>query len=185
MTCGKIDLECTKCRLSVGRTHVVPGRGLCGSKIVFVGEAPGRDEDRAGMPFVGRAGKVLDAALEKSGTSRDRVYITNIVKCRPPGNRRPKEDEAMTCSEYLFSELEKIKPSVICILGRTAASLLLSEKSKMSSLERKEYEMVVAGRRARVFVTYHPAACLYQRRHLVSFQRRVNESIDAARIKQP
>jgi DNA polymerase len=180
MTCGKVDLECTKCRLSRERTQVVPGFGRCGTTIVFIGEAPGRDEDLAGKPFVGRAGRALDSAFEKCGISRSRVYITNVVKCRPPGNRKPREDEAMICSQYLFSELERIRPSVICILGRTAAALLLSEKSVMSILAKEEFEMIIAGRRVRAFVTYHPAACLYQKKHLKRFEEGIRCSLEAA-----
>jgi len=180
MSCGEIDLKCRKCRLSDKRTKVVPGTGPCNARLVLIGEAPGRDEDLSGEPFVGRAGKLLDAALDECGVSRKSVYITNVVKCRPPKNRKPRDEEATTCSEYLFSELEDVKPSVVCILGQTAAKHLLSERRSMSALSKEDFEMIIDGRHVKVFVTFHPAACLYQRKHLKAFKTSIRKSLESA-----
>ncbi len=185
MTCGRMDLECTKCRLSSKRTRVVPGVGSHGSRIVFIGEAPGKDEDLKGEPFVGRSGKVLDAALEKSGIRRSQVYISNLVMCRPPGNRRPRKDEISTCTRlYLEPSLEEISPKVVCALGQTVAEHLLGRKGKMKDLVGREYELTVGGRKTRLFVAYHPAACLYQRKNLVKFNKSVGTSLEAAGLMQ-
>ncbi len=182
MTCGKIDLHCTLCRLSKGRTQVVPGVGPCSAKIAFVGEGPGKDEDLKGEPFVGRAGRVLDEALERSGADRKKVYITNLVKCRPPGNRRPRKDEVETCSVYLKSELGAVKPIVICALGQTVAKSLLGKNLKMSSLINREWSVERFGNEARLIVAYHPAACLYQRKNLKAFRKSVDDALQAAGV---
>jgi DNA polymerase len=180
MRCGDIDLRCTLCRLSKGRTRVVPGEGACGSRIVFVGEAPGKDEDLKGRPFVGRAGKILDGVLREAGTDRSKVYITNLVKCRPPGNRRPRKDEIRTCSVYLESELRKIRPKVICALGQTSATTLLKTRKSMAQLIPGEWTASLAGRDFRVFVAYHPAACLYQRKNLPALRRQIKRALNAS-----
>ena len=180
MSCGDIDLHCMLCRLSKGRTNVVPGTGPCEARIVFIGEAPGKDEDLKAQPFVGRAGRILDEALLKSGVDRSKVYITNLVKCRPPGNRKPRKDEIRTCSVYLESELKEIQPSVVCALGQTAAQSLLDEKRSMEDLVSRDRRISLAGFDVRLFVAYHPAACLYQRRHLASLKKQVRRSLSAA-----
>lgn len=181
MTCGNIDLGCTKCRLSARRTRVVPGVGPCRSRIAFIGEAPGRDEDLRGEPFVGRAGRLLDQALGKAGVARSQVYITNLVKCRPPDNRRPRKDEITTCtSMYLESEIEEISPHVICALGQTVAERLLGQKLGMADMVGKESPIVFAGMNRRLFVAYHPAACLYQRKNLAKFEKSIKTSLEAA-----
>ena len=110
-------VECTKCELCKTRTNSVPGKGNFQSDVIFVGEAPGRNEDKHGEPFVGAAGKKLSAALEGAGVSREEVYITNVVKCRPPNNRVPNGTERDTCKEYLKNEISIIKPKIICVLG--------------------------------------------------------------------
>ncbi len=183
MTCGRIDLECAACRLSATRTRVVPGNGPCRSKIVFFGEAPGKEEDEQGTPFVGRAGKLLDEALTKSGVKRSQVYVGNIVKCRPPRNRRPRGDEVRTCaSMYLDSEIEAVRPTVICALGQTAANWFLPMKDSMSDRIGKTVEMYFNGMRVTFIAAYHPAACLYQRRMLAAFQRDIRKALRAARM---
>jgi uracil-DNA glycosylase family 4 len=182
MTCGKIDLACTRCRLSDGRTQVVPGTGPCSARVVFIGEGPGKDEDARGEPFIGRAGKVLSDALDKAGVARQDVFITNLVKCRPPGNRRPRKDEVDTCRIYLESELKTVKPAVVCALGQTVANSLLGNKESMATLMRKDWTVKLGGRSVRMIVAYHPAACLYQRRHLKTFQESIKTSLEAAGV---
>ena len=118
-------VSCTKCELCKTRNNSVPGKGNHKSEIIFIGEAPGRSEDKAGEPFVGAAGKKLSEALEYAGISRDSVYITNVVKCRPPSNRVPTQKEKESCRKYLELEISLIKPKVICIMGNTAYQSLL------------------------------------------------------------
>ncbi len=149
-------IKCTKCELSKTRTKSVPGKGNFQSDVIFVGEAPGKNEDENGEPFIGIAGKKLSIALEEAGVSREDVYITNIVKCRPPKNRVPKTIERDTCQEYLKKEIAIIKPKIICILGNTAFNSLLggSEITKFrGKLVRKGKQMY--------FLTIHPAATIY------------------------
>ena len=149
-------MECTKCELCKTRTNSVPGKGNFSSDVIFVGEAPGRNEDRHGEPFIGVAGKKLTFALENAGVSRDSVYITNVVKCRPPNNRVPSVSERDTCKEYLQNEIEQIKPKIICILGNTAFNSILggSEITKFrGKLVRKNNQLY--------FLTVHPAATIY------------------------
>jgi len=149
-------INCTKCELCKTRTNSVPGKGNFQSDVIFVGEAPGRNEDKNGEPFVGVAGKKLSAALEEAGVSRDDIYITNIVKCRPPNNRVPTIIERSTCQDYLKEEISIIKPKIICILGNTAFNSLLggSEITKFrGKLVRKDNQLY--------FITVHPAATIY------------------------
>ena len=149
-------IECEKCDLCKTRTNSVPGKGNFKSNVIFVGEAPGRNEDKHGEPFIGVAGKKLSAALEEAGISREDVYITNIVKCRPPKNRVPTTTERDTCKEYLKQEISIIKPKIICILGNTAFNSLLggSEITKFrGKLVQKENQLY--------FLTVHPAATIY------------------------
>ncbi len=152
-------IKCTKCELCKTRTNAVPGKGNFQSDVIFVGEAPGRNEDRNGEPFVGVAGKKLSIALEKARISRDEVYITNIVKCRPPNNRVPKTSERNTCQEYLKQEISIIKPKIICILGNTAFNSILggSEITKFrGKIVRKDNQLY--------FLTIHPAATIYNQK---------------------
>jgi len=181
MKCGRIDLACTKCRLSHGRTKVVPGDGPCDSEILFVGEAPGRDEDISGRPFVGRGGKLLEEALEDAGVRRDQVMITNLVKCRPPGNRRPRKDETAICTSlYLLNEIESVRPRVICALGQTSAEYLAGRKTQMGKVVGMEVPHSLPLEGVRLFVAYHPAACLYQRKNLKDFKRSIEVAVRAA-----
>ena len=126
--CNIIADTLTKCELSKTRNNSVPGKGNFKSDVIFVGEAPGKNEDVNGEPFIGIAGKKLTIALENAGITRDEIYITNIVKCRPPKNRVPTITERDTCKNYLEKEIEIIKPKIICILGNTAFNSLLTGK---------------------------------------------------------
>ncbi len=157
--------ECTKCGLCKTRTKAVPGVGTARGGIVFVGEAPGADEDRLGEPFVGRAGQLLDKIIKAMdearlipGMSLDRqtVYICNVLKCRPPENRNPLPHEIETCSPYLRRQLEAIQPRIICCLGKFAAELLVGVEGTIRDLRGKVYRY----QGAKLIVTYHPAACL-------------------------
>ena len=152
-------IKCTKCDLCKTRTNAVPGKGNFQSDVIFVGEAPGRNEDKNGEPFIGVAGKKLSIALDEAGISRDDVYITNIVKCRPPNNRVPNTDERDTCKEYLKQEISIIKPKLNCILGNTAFNSILggSEITKFrGKVVRKENQLY--------FLTIHPAATIYNQK---------------------
>lgn len=148
--------KCTKCDLCKTRTNSVPGKGNFRSEVVFVGEAPGRNEDKNGEPFVGVAGKKLSIALEEAGISRDEVYITNVVKCRPPNNRVPSTAERNKCQEYLEQEMLIIKPKIICILGNTAFNSILGG----SEITKFRGKIVQKGDQL-YFLTVHPAATIY------------------------
>jgi len=152
-------IKCTKCELSKTRTNSVPGKGDFKSDVIFVGEAPGKNEDKNGEPFIGVAGKKLSAALEGAGVSRDKVYITNIVKCRPPKNRVPKTNERETCQDYLKQEIAIIKPKLICILGNTAFNSLLGGSEIM-----KFRGKIVQKNNQLYFLTVHPAATIYNQK---------------------
>lgn len=147
---------CTRCRLSQGRNKLVFGAGNPDSGILFVGEGPGATEDMQGLPFVGRAGELLDRILEAIELDRRFVYIANVVKCRPPGNRVPAPDEVDACFPVLLRQIEIMKPGVIVALGASAALALLGTKKGIGSLRGEMYEF----RGTRVMVTYHPAALL-------------------------
>ena len=147
---------CTKCRLHTGRTHVVFGTGDPEADLVFVGEAPGRDEDRQGEPFVGRAGQLLTRIIEAIGLRREQVYIMNVVKCRPPENRNPRPDEVAACRPILQEQLECLRPRVVCALGTFAAQTLLRTDERISRL-RGRFHMLGA---IKVMPTYHPAYLL-------------------------
>ena len=152
-------IKCTKCDLCKTRTNAVPGKGNFQSDVIFVGEAPGRNEDKKGEPFIGVAGKKLSIALNEAGISRDDVYITNIVKCRPPNNRVPNTDERDTCKEYLKQEISIIKPKLICILGNTAFNSILGG-SEITKFRGK----VVRKDNLLYFLTIHPAATIYNQK---------------------
>ena len=151
--------QCTKCELSKTRNNSVPGKGNFKSDVIFVGEAPGKNEDMKGEPFIGIAGKKLSIALENAGITRDDVYITNIVKCRPPKNRVPTTNERDTCQNYLKKEIEIIKPKIICILGNTAFNSLLDGKEII-----KFRGKTVRKNNQLYFLTIHPAATIYNQK---------------------
>ena len=144
--------KCTSCPLSRTRTLAVPGEGKTDSGILFLGEAPGAEEDRLGQPFVGRAGKLLNELLKTAGLNREEVFITNCVKCRPPKNRNPNAAELKACKKWLDAQISLIKPKLIIILGRVALKNLTG-KEKIKDLHGKVYEK-------KYFVTYHPSAGL-------------------------
>ena len=147
---------CTKCRLCDARTHTVPGEGPADARLVVVGEGPGRTEDETGRPFVGKGGELLTKILAAIDLPRDRVFICNVVKCRPPENRTPLFDEIQACVPYLFRQLELIDPKVILAMGSTAAQTLLDTKQSLGALRNRVHRF----RGVPLIVTYHPAALL-------------------------
>lgn len=180
---GRTSPRCNRCRLSKTRTQVVQGIGNPKAALVLIGEAPGKDEDLRGVPFVGRAGRVLDAALAAAGISREDVYITNLVKCRPPGNRRPRGDEVAACRAHLHAELESLKPEAMCLLGQTVATHLGGTATKMKEIAGREMTLTVGGRKVRTFVAYHPASCLYRRENVESLTETVRLCAEAAGLR--
>ncbi len=156
--------QCQACRLAQGRTNAVPGMGNVHAKVVFIGEGPGKQEDAKGEPFVGAAGKFLNTMLESIAMSRSDVFITNVVKCRPPGNRDPQEDEISACTSlYLWNQLELINPLLIATLGRHSMYNFLPQATKISLVHGKLMEVVNKhiGKSFNVLPLYHPAAALY------------------------
>ena len=162
--------DCTRCRLCKGRKNIVFGTGNIHAELMFVGEGPGADEDEQGLPFVGRAGQLLNNMIAAIGLRREDVYIANIVKCRPPGNRTPERDECETCMPFLMRQIAAIRPRVIVALGATAAKNLLAINSPMAELRGRWYDFRVNvnsqgrpdpnGRTVKLAVTYHPAFLL-------------------------
>lgn len=148
--------DCTRCKLHHGRTNIVFGEGNPKARLVFVGEGPGRDEDIQGQPFVGRAGQLLTKIINAMGLKRSDVYICNVVKCRPPANRTPEQDEIATCQQFLIKQLRAIDPAVIVCLGSVAAQSVLNTKARLGELRGNFHTYG----RARLMVTYHPAALL-------------------------
>ena len=148
--------QCARCSLSRGRLNAVPGEGSADAKLVFVGEAPGAEEDKQGRPFVGRAGALLTKIIASIGLKREEVYIANCLKCRPPANRNPLPEELVQCESYLVEQLEIIKPRVICALGKFAAQQLLKTETPISRLRGKTYEY----HGVTLIPTFHPAYLL-------------------------
>jgi uracil-DNA glycosylase family 4 len=148
--------ECTRCRLHKQRNKIVFGTGNPQARLVFVGEGPGHDEDVQGLPFVGRAGKLLTQMIEAMGLQRQDVYICNVVKCRPPENRKPEDDEVATCSPYLYRQLELIAPKAIVCLGGVAAQTLLKTKDPISRFRGTWFDF----QNTKLLPTYHPAYLL-------------------------
>jgi uracil-DNA glycosylase family 4 len=153
---GAVAKQCTQCRLRHGRTHVVFGVGNPHAELMFAGEAPGRDEDQQGEPFVGRAGQLLTRIIEAIGMKRQDVYIANVIKCRPPNNRNPEADEIARCEPYLVRQIELVKPRIIVALGTFAAQTLLKTKQPISQLRGRfhTYQGV------KLMPTFHPAFLL-------------------------
>ena len=149
--------DCTRCKLHETRNKIVFGDGNPNARLVFVGEGPGRDEDEQGLPFVGRAGKLLTKIIEAMGLNRKDVFICNVVKCRPPNNRNPEADEVEACEPFLFNQLKAINPEVIVCLGSVATSLLLKMKQpRMGDLRGQFHDF----HSSKLMITYHPAALL-------------------------
>jgi uracil-DNA glycosylase family 4 len=153
---AQLVATCTKCRLCEGRRHTVPGEGPADARLLVLGEGPGRVEDETGRPFVGQAGDLLSKILAAIELPRDRVFICNVIKCRPPENRVPQYDEIAACVPYLFRQIELVKPKVILAMGGTAAQTLLNTKQSLGALRNQLHRF----RGMPVIVTYHPAALL-------------------------
>ncbi len=157
--------ECKRCELWKTRTNPVVGEGSLSARLLFVGEAPGYYEDLEGKPFVGKAGKVLDELLESVGLQRNEVYIANVLKCRPPGNRNPTTEEIRACTPYLDAQLEIIKPEVIATLGNFSLSYIFNKfslkKDKISKMHGKEFNVSTIGGIKKIIPLYHPAVATY------------------------
>jgi len=148
--------DCQRCKLCSGRTNIVFGSGTSQTKLVFVGEGPGADEDAQGLPFVGAAGQLLTKIIDAIQLTRDQVYICNVVKCRPPSNRIPEEDEIAACSPFLFRQIESIRPQIICCLGAVATQTVLETKTAVGKLRGRFHDF----RGIQVMPTWHPAYLL-------------------------
>ena len=171
---------CQKCDLYITRKNAVPGKGNQNADIVFIGEAPGKNEDCSGEPFIGTAGKILDNALKDVGLTRNKVYITNIVKCRPPKNRIPNEVEKTMCSNYLEDELKIINPKIICLLGNTPFYSILGGKEIT-----KNHGKTISKDSRMYFVTFHPAATIYNQKLGDVFKNDIKKLVNELRkIKQ-
>jgi uracil-DNA glycosylase len=158
---------CVRCpELAATRKTVVFGAGNANADLMFVGEAPGASEDEQGVPFVGRAGKLLEKLLEEIGLLRTEVFIANVLKCRPPGNRDPLPIEIENCQDYLLRQVELIQPSVICTLGNFSTKLLRGEPTGITRLHGQPQVLVLGARAVRLYPIYHPAAALYTPRML-------------------
>jgi DNA polymerase len=158
---GQLVSSCTKCRLSETRTQVVFGSGNPDADLIFVGEAPGFHEDKQGLPFVGQAGKLLEKLLAGIGLERSDVYIANVLKCRPPGNRDPNPDEIEACEAHLFRQIELIRPKVVATLGNFATKLLSGKPLGITRVHGQEQWTTLGGNRVMLYPLYHPAAALY------------------------
>jgi uracil-DNA glycosylase len=157
---------CTRCPLAATRTNVVFGSGNADADLMFVGEAPGAQEDLQALPFVGRAGKLLDGLLEEVGLSRGDVFIANVLKSRPPGNRDPEPEEIDACKPYLFRQVELIEPKVICTLGNFATKLLTRSSRGITSVRGRPQVHELGARWVRIYPLFHPAAALRTQRVL-------------------
>jgi uracil-DNA glycosylase family 4 len=166
---------CTRCVLAQTRTQVVFGSGSPSASLMFVGEAPGFHEDKQGLPFVGAAGTLLGKLLQGIGLRREDVWICNVLKCRPPGNRDPRPEEIEACESHLFRQIELIGPRVVATLGNFATKLLSGRPDGITRVHGAEQEVVLGGRRVLLYPIYHPAAALYTPRMLevlaADFQR--------------
>ena len=163
---GDVVAGCTRCALAQGRTQVVFGAGSPTAELMFVGEAPGFHEDKQGVPFVGAAGKLLSKLLEGIGLSRDEVYIANVLKCRPPGNRDPQPEEIESCEPHLWRQIELIQPKLIATLGNFATKLLSGKPNGITQVHGREQEVVLGGNPVTLYPIFHPAAALYTPRML-------------------
>jgi len=148
--------DCTRCALHKGRNKLVFADGSAYARLMFVGEGPGADEDAQGLPFVGRAGQLLNNMINAMGLKREEVYIANVVKCRPPGNRTPEPEEANTCMPFLLRQIDVVRPEVLVALGATAATYLLGQRQPLAGLRGRIHSV----RGSRLIVTYHPAYLL-------------------------
>ena len=181
--------SCTRCpELAATRKTVVFGAGNANAELMFVGEAPGASEDEQGVPFVGRAGKLLETLLEEIGLSRSEVFIANTLKCRPPGNRDPQPIEISNCEDYLRRQVELIEPSVICTLGNFSTKLLRDDPTGITRLHGQPEILVLGRRTVRLYPIYHPAAALYTPRMLETLRedfKRLPELLALGAPEQP
>lgn len=152
---------CTRCALAAGRTQVVFGSGSAAAELMFVGEAPGFHEDQQGVPFVGQAGRLLEKLLNGIGLARPDVYIANVLKCRPPGNRDPQPEEIEACEPHLFRQIELIRPRLVCTLGNFATKLLSGSPVGITRVHGREQTVRLGGNEVTLYPLYHPAAALY------------------------
>ena len=166
--------DCKKCRLCQNRTNIVIGTGNKDAEIMLIGEGPGADEDREGVPFVGKAGKLMNQALAGLGIEREELYIANIVKCRPPGNRNPETDEAKECMDYLRTQVMLVKPKIIILLGSIALKNILGEEYGITASRGKWIE-----KKGILYMpTWHPAALLRDESKKIDFWKDLKECID-------
>ncbi|MEF2619653.1 MAG: uracil-DNA glycosylase [Clostridia bacterium] len=163
--------ECKKCRLCTNRTNIVLGEGNINAKIMFIGEGPGADEDKQGLPFVGKAGQLMNKAFQALGINREEIYIANIVKCRPPSNRVPEEDEAQACLNYLRNQVVLIKPEIIVLLGSTALKNILGKEYGITAVRGKWMEK----NGIKYMPTWHPAALLRDENKKIEFWQDLKE----------
>jgi DNA polymerase len=180
--------ECTRCPLADTRTTVVFGNGDADADLMFVGEAPGANEDREGLPFVGQAGKLLDELLGEIGMDRGQVFVANVLKCRPPGNRDPQPGEIESCEPYLFQQVELIEPLVVCTLGNFSTKLLRGDSTGITRLHGQAEVRTIGARAVRLFPLFHPAAALYTPRTLETLRadfQRIPELLAQPAPEQP
>jgi uracil-DNA glycosylase len=177
---------CTRCtELADTRQNVVFGSGNADAELMFVGEAPGASEDRMGLPFVGQAGKLLERLLAEIGLERSDVFIANVLKCRPPGNRDPRPEEIAHCHEYLVSQVELIEPRVICTLGNFATKLLRDDPAGITRVHGQPEVRTFARRAVRLYPIYHPAAALYTPRMLETLREDFARLPDLLALEPP
>jgi DNA polymerase len=179
---------CTRCPLHQTRTTVVFGAGNADADLMFIGEAPGANEDRMGLPFVGQAGKLLDKLLAEIDLDRKDVWICNVLKCRPPQNRDPHPNEIEACQDYLHRQLDLIEPTVICTLGNFSTKLLRADTTGISRLHGREEMRIIGPRAVRLYPLYHPAAALYTPSMLEALRadfRRIPELLALGPPEQP
>jgi uracil-DNA glycosylase family 4 len=167
---GDVVAGCERCALARTRTQVVFGSGSPTAELMFVGEAPGFHEDKQGIPFVGAAGKLLGQLLEGIGMTREDVYVANVLKCRPPGNRDPLPDEIQACEGHLFRQIELIQPTLVATLGNFATKLLSGKPAGITQVHGRPQEVVLGGHAVTLYPIFHPAAALYTPRMLQVLQ---------------
>jgi len=185
---GDVVAGCTKCALAQGRTQVVFGTGSPTAELMFVGEAPGFHEDKQGVPFVGAAGQLLSKLLDGIGLKREDVYIANVLKCRPPGNRDPLPEEIESCEPHLWRQIELIEPKLICTLGNFATKLLSGKPTGITQVHGRPQEVVLGGNAVTLYPIFHPAAALYTPRMLQVLQEdfaRIPELLGRAAMPPP
>jgi DNA polymerase len=163
---GDVTAGCTRCALAATRTQVVFGSGSPTADLMFVGEAPGFHEDKQGVPFVGAAGKLLGKLLEGIGLTREDVYVANVLKCRPPGNRDPQPEEIESCEPHLWKQIELIQPTLIATLGNFATKLLSGKPNGITQVHGREQQVSLGGNPVTLYPIFHPAAALYTPRML-------------------